>query len=58
MGKMKSLGVNIDSYDSYSQAAIMLCPTNAKEARNYQKVCRHNVKKNREQVGEGARAGF
>ena len=43
MEKMKSLGVNIDSYDIYSQAAIMLCPTNAKQARNYQKVCRHNV---------------
>ena len=25
---MKSLGVNIDSYDIYSQAAIMLCPSN------------------------------
>ena len=25
--------INIGSYDSYSQAAIMLCPTNAKQAK-------------------------
>ena len=33
MGKIKSMGINIDSYDSYSQAAVMLCPTNAKQAK-------------------------
>ena len=30
MGKLKSLGMNIDSY---SQAYIMLCPTNAKQGK-------------------------
>ena len=52
-GKMKSVGINIDSYDSYSQAAIMLCPTTAKQAKITNKFI-DIMFKTREQVDEGA----
>ena len=50
---MKSVGINFDSYDSYSQAAIMLCPTTAKQAKITNKFI-DIMFKTREQVDEGA----
>ena len=33
LGKLSSIGINIESYDCFNQAAIMLCPTTSKQAK-------------------------
>ena len=52
-GKLLSLGINIEQYDCNSQAAIMLCPTTAKQTKLSNKFI-EIMFRTRKEVDEGA----